>query len=638
MPSSTTLDAWRAGGTRARPAPDAPVTLGAVPGPGGTRFTVWAPAAHTLAIRLLDADGRPRGDHPLDRAEDGDWTGTLPGVGAGDDYLVLLDGERALPDPASRWQPHGVHGPSRIVDPAAFRWTDDAWRGLRAMADHVVYELHVGTYTPEGTFDAVVPHLPMLCALGVTALELMPIAAFPGARNWGYDGVHLYAPQHDYGGPEGLRRLVDAAHGAGLAVLLDVVYNHLGPEGNYLGAFGPYFSDRYRTPWGAAVNYDGADSAGVRRHVVENARHWIGEYHLDGLRLDAVHGIHDAGTPHLLAELTDAVHAQGDALGRRVWLVAESDLNDPRTVQPTRDGGLGFDAQWADDLHHAVHVALTGETRGYYASFGDAAALRDTLTSAFRRPGHGFEPARPTIGVASPPPRDRMIVCAQNHDQVGNRATGDRLAALVDPPRQRLAAALVLASGYVPMLWMGEEWGETTPFLYFVSHGDPELLAAVRRGRREEFAAFGWGDAVPDPGDPATHARSVLDAARHAREPHAGTWRLYRDLLALRRAEPALRPGAADVAVDAPATAAADARVLRTRFQPREGGRLVCLLANATEGAAAVALPGADGAPWRCLLATDDPRYGGDGRPAAARADGAVPLAPWTAQLWAAGD
>jgi maltooligosyltrehalose trehalohydrolase len=600
--------------------------FGATPDATGTRFQVWAPRARTVAVRLASGGA----EHPLAAEGDGVFAAHVPGVGAGADYQLVLDGERALPDPTSRWQPHGVHGASRVVDPRAFAWTDDGWRGLPAMADYVIYELHVGTFTREGTFDAIVPRLAALRDLGVTAIELLPVAAFPGTRNWGYDGVHLYAPQHSYGGPEGLRRLVDAAHAHGLAMVLDVVYNHYGPEGNYLDAFGPYFTDRYETPWGRAVNFEGDEGAQVRRHVVENARHWIAEYHVDALRLDAIHGIFDRSPRHVLADLTDAVHAEAAAAGRRVHLIAESDLNDARVVRPTREGGLGFDGQWADDLHHAVHVALTGEQRGYYATFGGVAPIRTALADPFVREARaGVLPDAPTSAAtrATGLPRERFVVCLQNHDQVGNRATGDRIASLVSPAQQRLGAAVVLLSGYVPLLFMGEEYGETRPFQYFVSHSDEALVQAVRDGRRREFAEFAWGGEVPDPQAEETFARSTLDGATPRTPEQRAVHALYRDLLALRREEPALRPGAANVRVDG-----AGAWV-RWTLAPHDGGRTVCVVANVGDAPCAVPLASDDA--WMPLLSTEAAAYGGAGPDAPAVRDGSATLAPFACAVFA---
>lgn len=529
---------------------------GAQPLPGGgVRFSVWAPFAARVAVRVRSAATGTERLHGLERGERGDFAADAAEAAAGDDYWFVVEREgeppRDVPDPRSRWQPGGVHGPSRVLDVQGWRWSDAGWRGL-GMADLVIYELHVGTFTREGTFDAAIRELRALRALGVTAIELMPVAEFPGQRNWGYDGVHLYAPQQSYGGPDGLRRLVDAAHRTGLAVILDVVYNHLGPEGNYLDAFGPYFTEAYRTPWGRALNYDGAESDEVRAWVLDNARQWIRDYHLDGLRLDAVHGIFDRGAVPLLQEIADVVHAEGEAAGRDTVCIAESDLNDPRLIREKAVGGHGLDAQWADDFHHAVHALLTGEREGYYADFGDVGAVAQALREPFvyagqysphRRRRHGA----PSTGI----PRERFVVAIQNHDQVGNRAMGDRLAGLVDAPRYRLAASLLLLAPYVPLIFMGEEYGETNPFQYFVHHSDPELLEAVRKGRREEFAAFGWHADVPDPAAPETFERSQVAREKIARDArHDAVHRLYAALLRLRSEEKALRPGAAPVAVE----------------------------------------------------------------------------------------
>jgi maltooligosyltrehalose trehalohydrolase len=575
---------------------------------GGVAISVWAPAVERLAVVV--ESGAAQGTHALERGARGVWSGTIARMAAGDDYRLRLDDDDALvPDPVSRHLPEGPHGPTRVVDPSAFRWTDGAWRG-RTMAELVLYELHVGTFTEAGTFDGVAERLGDLAALGVTAIELMPVAQFPGTRNWGYDGVGLYAPQDSYGGPEGLRRLVDAAHRAGLAVVLDVVYNHLGPEGNYLGRFGPYFTDRYKTPWGAALNYDGEGSDEVRRFVIDNARHWVREYRLDGLRLDAVHSIFDFSARHLLEELADAVRTVGASQGRDGVVIAESDLNDPRLVRPPERGGYGLDAQWSDDFHHAVHAALTGERRGYYEDFGGVGPVAESLERRFvyagrYSPHRGRRHGAPATDV----PADRFVVSVQNHDQVGNRAAGDRFGTLLPQSSQRLAAALLLLSPYVPMIFMGEEWGETNPFQYFVSHGDPELADAVREGRRREFASFGWKGEVPDPLDPATFERSRLDWARRSRAPHDGILALYRDLLSLRRSEPALRPGAAEIETRVDPSAG----WVQLRLAPvRGGGAELLAVFNFTEGdsvSVPLRIPGS----WRLLLSTDDAKYGGQG-------------------------
>jgi maltooligosyltrehalose trehalohydrolase len=516
------------------------------------------------------------------------------------------------------------------VDPAAFAWSDAEWPG-RQMADLVIYELHVGTFTPEGTFDAVIDRLDHLVRLGVTAMELMPVAEFPGDRNWGYDGVSLYAPESAYGGPEGLRRLVDAAHARGVAVILDVVYNHVGPEGNYLQEFGPYFTERYRTPWGHALNYDDTDSDEVRRFVVDNAVYWITEFHLDALRLDAVHAIYDFSAHHILAEVREAVHRQGDALGRRVLVIAESDLNDPRVIRPPEQGGWGLDAQWSDDFHHALHVTLTGEQRGYYADFTGledlATAIRDRFVYAGRRSRHR---RRRHGAPARDLPADRFVVAAQNHDQIGNRAAGERLTTLVSLNACKTAAVLTLLSPYVPLLFMGEEWAETNPFLYFVSHGDRELIEAVRRGRREEFAGFHADGDVPDPADEATFWQSKLEWGKLRAQGHAGMLRLYRDLIRLRRDEPLLRPGGARVHTEFDSSA----RWLAVRLHDGDARALLvlCSLDPAAEQARVpVTVPGR----WDLVLATDAVRYDGQGT---AAWDGVQLLTPgWSAAVFRGG-
>ncbi len=571
---------------------------------GSTRFSVWAPRVETVTVTVAGAGGRS--EHPLERKSGGVFETTLPGVGAGADYFYRLDGERDRPDPVSRHQPAGVHGPSRTVDPAAFRWSDSGWHGAD-MADLLIYELHVGAFTAGGTFDALAERLPYLRELGVTAIELMPVAEFPGRRNWGYDGVHPYAPQSSYGGPEGLRRLVDAAHREGLAVLLDVVYNHLGPEGNYLGEYGPYFTDRYRTPWGEALNFDGPESDEVRRYFIDNALYWITEFHIDGLRLDAVQMIFDFSAFHILDELAEAVHREASSVGRRVQVIAESDLNDPRLVRGRDRGGYGLDAMWNDDFHHAVHAALTGERNGYYVDFGGiepvARSLRDRFVSAgrysaYRRRRHG--------APATDVPADRFVVCIQNHDQVGNRAAGERLSRLIGLDELKLAAAILLLSPYVPLLFMGEEYGEANPFLYFVEHGDPALLEAVRRGRRDEFAAFGWTGNISDPGSEKTFRRSTLEPERAERPPHSQIALLYRDLIGLRRSEPSLRPGRASFDVDFKGEAGGLTIVY--------GGAHSDLFVAHNLRAEPVTLPvSVPAGVWTRRLATDDERYGGAG-------------------------
>ncbi|MBC7326420.1 MAG: malto-oligosyltrehalose trehalohydrolase, partial [Moorella sp. (in: Bacteria)] len=505
-------------------------------GEGRCRFRLWAPLAHSVAVHIVAPAEKLV---PLNRGERGYYHGEVTGVEPGSLYYYLLDGKR-LPDPASRYQPRGVHGPSQVVDPEAFIWSDGCWRGP-AREELIFYELHVGTFTPEGTFEAISGHLEELRALGITAMELMPVAQFPGSRNWGYDGVFPFAVQNSYGGPEGLRRLVDACHQQGLAVFLDVVYNHLGPEGNYLANFGPYFTDRYHTPWGQALNFDGPGSDEVRRFFIENALYWLTEFHLDGLRLDAIHAITDKSALPFLEELAAAVKLQTERLGRRVYLIAESDLNDPRVIRPQELGGYGLDAQWCDDFHHALHTLLTGEKNGYYRDFGTLASLVRALRqgyvytgqySAYRQRRHG---RRPHLDEGS-----KFVVFSQNHDHTGNRARGERLSALVSFAKLKLAAAVVLLSPFLPLIFMGEEYGETAPFLYFTSHSDPGLIAAVRRGRRQEFADHKWEGEVPDPQDKATFERSRLNHGLRQQGLHRVLYDFYRQLIRLRRELPAL--------------------------------------------------------------------------------------------------
>jgi maltooligosyltrehalose trehalohydrolase len=456
------------------------------------------------------------------------------------EYRFVVDGD-PLPDPRSPWQPAGVGGPSHTLDHGAFGWTDASWHG-RPLAACVIYECHVGTFSPSGTFDGVAERLDHLVGLGVNTIELLPVAEFPGTRGWGYDGVLLYAPHHAYGGPEGLKRLVDACHGRGLAVILDVVYNHLGPAGNHLARFGPYFTDRYRTPWGDAVNLDQAGSDEVRRFLIGNALGWLGDYHIDGLRLDAVHAFADASAIHFLEELSASAHRLSAQLGRQLWVIAESDLNDPRLVRPPEAGGYGLDASWSDDFHHALHVTFTGEQQGYYRSYNGLPDLARALERVYVHDGgydagRGRRHGRPVGDL----PRHRFLGYSQNHDQIGNRAQGDRLSHLLDGDALAAVAALVLTAPFVPMLFQGEEWGASSPFQYFTDHEDPALAEAVRVGRRREFAAFGWDpEAIPDPQDPATFERSKLVWDERAEAPHAELLTWYRRLLQLRRTHPEL--------------------------------------------------------------------------------------------------
>jgi maltooligosyltrehalose trehalohydrolase len=487
-------------------------------------------------------DGSQRREVPMRAEERGFFHATLPAVTEGQRYAFRLNGGPERPDPCSLWQPDGVHAPSALVRPEKFAWTDQSWKGIPCR-DLVFYELHIGTFTHEGTFASVIPRLKELRELGITAVELLPVGQFPGTRNWGYDGVLPYAAQNSYGGPHGLQKLVDACHAVGLAVFLDVVYNHCGPEGNYLVEFGPYFTDHYKTPWGRAVNFDGSGSDAVRDFVVDNARMWLEEFHFDGLRLDAVHAIYDLGARHILRDVKQAAEGVARRSGRFVHVIAESDLNDPRLLLPPERGGYGLDAQWSDDFHHAVHAYFTGERSGYYQDFGSARQLAKVLTNPFLYAGD-YSPHRDRKHGAPPEglSGDRFVACLQNHDQVGNRARGDRLPALLrDPAKQRLASSLMLLSPYLPLLFMGEEYGEENPFPFFCSFSDPQLIEAVREGRKREFAAFADQGEVPDPHAEATFHSAALSWSWPEGTPRAGLRRLYADLLAARREWPALK-------------------------------------------------------------------------------------------------
>jgi maltooligosyltrehalose trehalohydrolase len=590
-------------------------------GDARTRFEVWALDATHVEVVLDDRVVALRG---LGQGLHGD---AVDDVEPGERYRYRLhrDGHDPVdrPDPASRWQPDGVHGASAVDDPGAFVWTD---AGFTAPPLHqqVLYELHVGTFSPEGTFDGVVGQLDHLVELGVTTIELMPVWQFPGDRNWGYDGVFPSAVQDSYGGPQGLRRLVDAAHARGIAVVLDVVHNHLGPEGNRLADFGPFTTDRYETPWGPAINVDGPGSDQVRRWIVESLVGYVRDHHLDGFRLDAVHGIIDTSAVHLLEEATAAVHDEGERLGKRVHMIAESDLCDPRLVRPTSRGGYGLDAQWADDFHHAVHVALTGERDGYYADHEGLADLEAQLRDRYVYAGRYSAYRQRTVGRPAPDvPYDRFVVCVQNHDQVGNRMLGERLSALTDEAGTRVAAALLLTSPFVPMLFMGEEHADPAPFHYFVSHTEPELVEAVRRGRQREFAAFAWRGRTPDPQDEATFTASRIDVGR-ADEPgrHAATFALYRALIALRQQLRLLRdPTASD-----PDVVTARGRQALA-WQRRGAEDAVIVAANAEPEPVTLELTEAPG-PWHVVLDTGEPAWGGAGTaPAPQQRDDVVRIA-----------
>ena len=558
-------------------------------------FSVWAPRAGRVRVRV---DGT---DHPMERAPDGWWHALVAGAGPGSDYAYLLDDDpQPLPDPRSLHQPDGVHAPSRVYDHGAHTWADGDWT-RRPLAGGVVYELHVGTFTPEGTLAAAVERLDHLVDLGVTHVELMPLNAFDGTHGWGYDGVLWAAVHEPYGGPDAFKAFVDACHRRGLAVILDVVYNHLGPSGAYLPRFGPYFSGE--NAWGPSLNLDGPDSDPVRRLIIDGALDWLRHYHLAGLRLDAVHALRDDRAVPILTELSAEVDALATGLGRPLSLIAESDRNDPRTVLPREANGLGMTAQWSDDLHHALHVALTGEKHGYYADFDGPQVLAETLRrvfwhdgtfSTFRGRRHG---ARVDTALI---PGSRFLGYLSTHDQIGNRARGDRMGEHLSPGLLTCGAALVLCSPYTPMIFMGEEWGATTPWPFFASFTDPELVEGVRKGRRREFAALGWAEEdIPDPMDPATRDRAVLDWSEPGHEPRKRVLDTYRALIALRRAEPELRDPRLDrFAVNAGQDG-------RTLVLTRGSLRLVCNL-----GLEETRME-LDAAPREVLLAGGAPRVDG---------------------------
>ena len=609
---------------------------------GSTLFRVWAPRAERLAVKIIDAAPQS----VMMERRDGDiFEVVVPDVRAGADYFFVINDEKERPDPVSRWQPRGVHGPSRVVDPDAFVWTDQSWRG-RPLREFLIYELHTGTFTPAGTFEGVIPKLDHLQQLGVTAVELMPVAEFPGGRNWGYDGTHPYAPQSTYGGPFGFKRLIDACHAAGLTVVLDVVYNHLGPEGNYLGDYAPIFNHNYRTPWGDALNFDGPDADGVRRYFVDNALYWLTEYHVDALRLDAVHRIIDISPRHLLAEIAAEFRAQAQALGRAAWTIAESDLNDVRVIRPAQACGYGLDAQWSDDFHHSLHALLTKTDRGYFADFGQLADLAKAIKEGFVYDGRASVFRRKRHGTSSVErPGEQFVVCIQNHDQIANGYWGDRLAALITLEQQKLAAALLLCAPNLPLLFMGQEWGELAPFLYFTSHTDQDLAQGVREGRRKEYAAFvkEEGETVApvggfaDPQAVETFAHSKLIWSRLAESPHTEVLRCYRDLFALRKAHSCLSncdKALTDVSFD-------EARRWLTIRRGDRDGSAALLLCNLSDEAQTISGSMSQADAWRLVLWSGDQVYGGAAQFPAPPAQlehaterQAVHLAGWQAALY----
>ncbi len=577
-----------------------------------TSFCVWAPHADHVDLVI---DGEAQRCDPLHPAGDGYFTLLMDGLKPGTRYFYALNGKSKRPDPASRFQPEGVHGPSEIID-HTFPWGDGHWRAV-PLNRYILYELHVGTFTREGTFEAIIPHLARLRDLGITAIELMPIAQFPGKRNWGYDGVYPFAVQDFYGGPLGLKRLVNACHQHGLSVVLDVVYNHFGPEGNYLREFGPYFTSCYKTPWGEAINFDGEQSDHVRRFFIENALYWQTEFHIDALRLDAVHAIRDFSAVPFLQELARATRRAD----RPFYLIAESDLNDPRLICPEATGGLGLDAQWSDDFHHCLHVLITGERSGYYEDFGGVQQLAKIIRegyaytgeySRFRKRRHGNSPA-----LASP---RQFIVFSQNHDQIGNRFLGERLSALTDFERLKLAAGAVVLSPFTPLLFMGEEYGEPAPFQYMISHTDPALVEAVCNGRREEFAAFEFTGDIPDPNSIATFEACTLKpdvCSQHSK--HRVLQDFYRELIRLRKTLPEIKKE------DIRTLPFEHENVLIVQYVQEQAPTIVCF--NFAAESRSVQIPNSSGS-WTRIVDSSDSQWNGPGPGSAERITDQVRLPP----------
>lgn len=496
-----------------------------------TRFTVWAPSKKQVQVIIKD-----KNTLELTKDSNGYWVGEFDNVPPGSLYKYILDSEKELPDPASRSQPGGVHSWSKILKPDSFLWEDDNWTGM-PLSEMIIYELHIGTFTAKGTFEAVVEKLDHLLDLGINAIEILPISQFPGDRNWGYDGVYPYAAQHSYGGPQGLKNMIDACHKKGIAVILDAVYNHMGPEGNYLAQFGPYFTEKYHTPWGAALNFDDKHSDEVRNFFLENALMWLEEFHFDGLRLDAIHEIIDRGARHLLRELSERIDELEEKTGRQYVLIAESDLNDTKVINSYEKGGFGLEGQWADDFHHALHTLLTGEDEGYYSDYGKIEHMAKAFKQAFVYDGAYSKFRKRTVGNRPAGlSKSQFVVCIQNHDQVGNRILGDRLSTLVSYEKLKLGAGVILTSPFVPMLFMGEEFAEDTPFQYFVSHGDPDLVKAVQEGRKREFEYFiDQKGEFPDPQGVETFNGSKINWNFKDDNQKRTIFKFYKKLIELRK-------------------------------------------------------------------------------------------------------
>ncbi|MCM0080756.1 malto-oligosyltrehalose trehalohydrolase [Geomonas sp. Red32] len=576
---------------------------------GGTRFRVWAPRVETVTLLLLS--GKAVGTFPMEKEEFGYFSAAVPEAGDGDLYLYQLGNKKeGLPDPVSRYQPNGISQPSQVVDPSLFMWQDEGWTGI-PLERYRIYELHVGTFTKEGTFDAAINFLDYLLELGITAVELMPVSQCPGERNWGYDGVHHFAPQNSYGGPDGMKRLIDACHRKGLAVILDVVYNHFGPEGNHNGEFGFYFTDKYRTPWGGAINFDGPYSDQVLEFFVTNALYWIDEFHIDALRLDAVDWIFDMTPKPVLRHLSEQVAIERERQERMIYLFAENDTNDAKLINPPEIGGLGIDSQWCDNFHHALRTLLTGETTGYYEDFGQFGQMVKAYQEAFVFTGeYSRYRKRRYGGHASQNATSQFVVFTQNHDQVGNRKCGDRLSSNQPIEKLLLAAAAVILSPYIPLLFMGEEYGERAPFHYFIDHSDQELIEAVRKGKHEEHASGICEGEIPDPSAEPVYLECKLDLTVKREGEQAIILAFYRKLLSLRNTLPALqvtRRGEMDVC------GLPQQRVLSIHRQAGSNG-VLCLFSfsNMTEEIELNLKPGG----WSKILDASSQFWKGPGEPA----------------------
>ena len=603
-----------------------PIGAQYMPETGSCIFTLWAPEAKEVDLIVEKPAKR---SVPMEKDEWGHWKAEVKEVQEGTLYKYQVNGNNPLPDPASRFQPEGPHGPSAVVSPD-YSWTDTNWTGID-QKDLIIYELHVGTFSPEGTFEGVEKKLDHLLELGVNAIEIMPVSQFPGNRNWGYDGVDLFAVHNGYGGPEGFRKLVDACHHKGIAVVLDVVYNHFGPEGNYLSQYGPYFTDKYNTPWGQALNYDDAFSDPVRNFFLQNALMWLNDYHVDGLRLDAVHAIKDLGAEHFLARLSKEVEALEQETGRKRVLIAEVDLNDNRFISHRENGGFGLHSQWVDEFHHAIHALLTGETIGYYSDFGEFDHLIRAYKDTYVYNGI-YSPHRKKIfgSSAEEHPYHQFVVFAQNHDQVGNRMLGERLSQLVSFDAQKLAAAAYLFSPYLPMLFMGEEWGEKAPFYYFVSHTDPDLVEAVRKGRKSEFADFHGHGEPPDPQSEETFQASKLNWNFRQDKQQQAMWNFYKRLIDLRKSSQVYR-----------ATDRKSFDLLVWKDQTslgllkKNGNKSLLTILNFSKEEAKLPLEELQGS-WKLLLNSDDHAWMGKGSnpPVEITGSQSLTVSPYTALVY----